>query len=146
MKGSNAHRSRDCSGSCRVRDNLYRGDGWIDARIAEHRPNHLRSLLGNIGIFTCEEETMILYSKRTTVNVFPDADVINPRIAYIYWDFGTGTGGHLDKDKNIIPRQPNYLRFHDLASFHRWRTTFKDYWEEPTQSIIEDYLQVDEGL
>ena len=89
---------------------------------------------------------MILYSKRTAINVFPDADVIDPRIVYIYWDFDEGNGGHLDKDKNVIPRQPNYLRFHDLTSFHSWRNMYKDYWEEPTQNIIEDYLQVDEGL
>ena len=85
---------------------------------------------------------MILYSKRTNVH----SSHIYPTIVYIYWDFDTRSGGHLDKDRNVISRPHTVLNFRDLDSFYNWRTKFKNYWEEPTRNIIEDYLQVDEGL
>ena len=87
---------------------------------------------------------MILYSKRTALNAFNE-DAIAPNIVYIYWDFDKRKGGHLDKNRNIVSK-PGYLLFNDVDNFYRWRNTYKDYWEEPTRSIIEDYLQVDEGL
>ena len=86
---------------------------------------------------------MILYSKRTDANA--PTNPIHPRIAYIYWDFDKRTGGHLDKDKRAFSR-PSAIRFDTMKSFYEWRNTYKKYWQEPTSSLIEDYLQVDEGL
>ena len=143
MRGSNAHRSRDCCESCRIRDKLHRGGGWIYARVAKHRQNCLRRMFGYLGLFTCEEAAMILYSKRTDIiNSY-----IHPSVVYIYWDFNKCIGGHLNKERKIITLPNFYLsHFNDMDDFRRWRTRFKDYWEEPTTQILDDYLQVDEGL
>ena len=90
---------------------------------------------------------MILYSKRTAETPLPGGETpMDAKISYIYWDFDKCAGGHLDKDKNIIPRPSNYFYFSSLDSFYSWHNTYKQYWQEPTSSLIEDYLQVDEGL
>ena len=87
---------------------------------------------------------MILYCKRTGVN--SKEDTIDPQIMYIYWDFASHTGGHLDKDKNQIRNKNKNISFGTESSFYMWYQKFKEYWEKPTTQLVEPYLEVDEGL